>query len=192
MKNKCIIAILISIFSLSCYAANTPTKKKKQTSLGLYLTAQEAYKMKMEDKKILFVDIRTRAEVAFLGMPTIADVNIPYMTVGDWDTWNEKKKNFKLVPNSGFLSTLEDKIKEKHLNKNSKIILICRSGNRSAKAINLMAQAGYKQVYSVIDGFEGGKIKKGEHKGQRLKNGWKNANLPWSYKLDKDKMTMDL
>jgi len=191
MKNKLIIAVLISIFSFSCYAADTPTKKKKQTNLGLYLTAKEAYQMKTKDSHILFLDVRTRAEVAFLGMPKIADFNIPYMMVGDWDTWNDKKKNFKLTPNSGFLSTLEDKITAKKLTKNSQIILICRSGSRSAKATNLMAQAGYKQVYTVVDGYEGDKAKKGMHKGQRVVNGWKNADLPWSYKLDQSKMTSD-
>ncbi len=49
---------------------------------------------------------------------------------------------------------------------------------------------GYTQVYVVTDGFEGGKIKSGERKNWRLKNGWKNAGLPWSYKLNMEKMYM--
>jgi len=47
---------------------------------------------------------------------------------------------------------------------------------------------GYKQVYVVTDGFEGDKIKDGKKKSWRLVNGWKNSDLPWSYKLNQDKM----
>ena len=42
--------------------------------------------------------------------------------------------------------------------------------------------AGYKNVYNIIDGFEGGKSKKTKH---RTVNGWKNAGNPWGYKLMK-------
>lgn len=68
------------------------------------------------------------------------------------------------------------------------MILMCRSGKRSAKAANMLADAGYTKVYSVVDGYEGDKVKKGEDKGKRMKNGWKNAGLPWIYSLDRDYM----
>jgi rhodanese-related sulfurtransferase len=66
--------------------------------------------------------------------------------------------------------------------------LICRSGDRSAAAANLLAEAGLKNVYSVVDGFEGDLATQGPKAGQRVVNGWKNAGLPWSYNLDKEKM----
>ena len=62
------------------------------------------------------------------------------------------------------------------------LIFICRSGNRSLKAAELIINAGYKKVYNVGDGFEG---KKNE-KGYRSVNGWKNSELPYTYKLDRD------
>ena len=161
---------------------------KKMTDLGLYLTAKEAFATKQAGNSVLFLDVRTRAEVAFLGMPTVADANIPYMLVGDFDRWNDKKGNFKLESNSDFLNLVEDLIKQKGLSKESKIIVMCRSGSRSSKAANLLAKVGYNNVYSVIDGFEGDKAKRGSDKGHRSVNGWKNAGLPWSYKLDKEKM----
>jgi len=68
---------------------------------------------------------------------------------------------------------------------------MCRSGGtRGAPATKLLEGKGYKNVYVVTDGFEGGTVKKGEKKNWRIKNGWKNANLPWSYKLNKEKMYM--
>lgn len=178
--------LLVSVATSAIAADAIPSKK--QTELGLYLTAKDAYQLKSEHSDVIFVDVRTRAEVAFLGMPDISDANIPYMVAGDWGTWNEKKKNFKLEANSGFLLSMDDLVKAKGGNKESKIIVMCRSGSRSAKATNLLAKSGYKNVYTILDGFEGDKARNGDLKGQRVVNGWKNSGLPWSYKLDKSKM----
>ena len=65
------------------------------------------------------------------------------------------------------------------------------SGKRSAKAVNELAKNGYTKVYSVVDGYEGDKVKKGENKGKRMKNGWKNSGLPWTYSMDRDLMYFD-
>ena len=74
---------------------------------------------------------------------------------------------------------------EKGLGKNDVIILMCRSGDRSSRAINQqLADSGYTQVYSVVDGFEGDMSKEG----RRTVNGWKNAGLPWTYKMDRSKI----
>ncbi len=83
---------------------------------------------------------------------------------------------------------VEEKIEEAGLNKDSTILLMCRSGTRSAKAAALLNQLGYSKAYTVVDGFEGDKAKEGNHKGQRVVNGWKNSNLPWTYKITEDKM----
>jgi rhodanese-related sulfurtransferase len=182
-------AVLLLVFVTTASAETTNNiPSKKQTALGLYLTAKDAYDLKSEKSDVIFVDVRTRAEVAFIGMPLVSDANIPYMMSGDWGNWDEKKKNFKLEPNSGFLLTMDDLLKAKGASKETKIILMCRSGSRSAKAANLLAKNGYTSVYTVVDGFEGDKAKSGDLKGQRVVNGWKNSHLPWSYKLDKNKM----
>jgi rhodanese-related sulfurtransferase len=159
----------------------------KRTQQGLYLTSAEAYEMATKEK-VMFIDVRTRAEVNFLGMPTVADANIPYMEIDNMYSWDEKKGVFKLEPNSGFLVEVQDRLKQKGMDQGSKIIVMCRSGDRSAKAADLLAKAGYKNVYSVIDGYEGDIAKEGEHKGQRAVNGWKNSHLPWTYSLTKQKM----
>jgi rhodanese-related sulfurtransferase len=170
---------------LAIDAASVPEIKRSQ--IGLYLTSAEAHEMALKEK-VLFIDVRTRAEVNFLGMPTVADANIPYMELDNMYSWDEKKGVFKMEPNSGFVTEVQDRLKQKGLEPNGKIIVICRSGDRSAKAVDLLAKAGYKNVYSVVDGYEGDVAKEGEHKGQRVVNGWRNGNLPWSYTLPKDKM----
>lgn len=159
----------------------------KRTQLGLYLTAAEAYELASKEQ-VLFVDVRTRAEVNFLGMPTLADANIPYMEIDNMYSWDEKKGVFKLEPNSGFTTEVEERLKQKGLNDDAKIIVMCRSGDRSAKAADLLAKTGHKHVYTVVDGYEGDLAKEGEQKGKRAVNGWKNSNLPWTYSLNKQKM----
>lgn len=185
-------ALLTSLSTSVLALSEDKLPKKKHTELKLYLTATEANDLvNSNTKDVLFLDIRTRSEINFLGMPTNADANIPYFMPESWDNWDSKKKNFKLSPNSNFLPAVEERLARKGLNKDSKIVLICRSGSRSAKAADLMAKAGYTNVYTVVDGYEGDKSKNKTTKGQRVVNGWKNSGLPWSYTLEKDKMYFD-
>lgn len=192
VKTLTITALLCaSLLAAPAYSADLD--KKKQTTLGLYLTASEAYAMlNGHNADTLFIDIRTRAEVAFLGMPTTADANIPYLQENGWGEWDDDKQTYKLTPNSAFLTEMEKQLTKKGLTKTSKIVVMCRSGDRSAKATNLLAQAGYTNVYTVTDGYEGDVAKEGAHKGERVVNGWKNSGLPWSYKLKKEKMYFEM
>lgn len=174
-------------------AGDAAVPDAKKSSPGLYVTAADTYKRLTEaGNKALLIDIRSRAEVAFLGMPTIAVANIPYQLVGSFDEWDEKAQNFKLQPNSEFTLRVDELVQKRGLSKETPLYLICRSGNRSAKAANLLTLAGFRQVYTVIDGFEGDTAKDGPRKGERVVNGWKNAGLPWSYKLNKDAMYWEL
>ena len=63
---------------------------------------------------------------------------------------------------------------------------MCRSGVRSAMSVNMLAQAGYQNVYNIFDGMEGDMVDDPEsaYHGKRMRNGWKNAGLPWAYDLD--------
>jgi rhodanese-related sulfurtransferase len=163
----------------------------KIVSNNHYLSAKEAAVMKKElGAKSMMIDVRTQAEVEYVGEADAVDFNVPYM-VNDYNTWDEKNGRYQMAPNSGFLSKVADLVKNAGMNKDSTIILMCRSGDRSAGAANLMIKAGYNNVYSVADGFEGDMAKEGEHKGQRMVNGWKNSGLPWTYKIDKKIVYVD-
>ena len=181
---------------LNIAIANTLSEKdvpeKKRTKAGLYLNAKGAYTaLEQEAEKIIFLDIRTRGEIAYTGMPTVADANVPFKFTSKKFHWNDKKNNFKMTPNPGFVATVIERVQQKGLSKNDKVFVMCRSGGRSAKAADALTDAGFTQVFSVIDGFEGDSVKSGEQKGKRTLNGWKNSNLPWSFKLDKTKMYVD-
>ncbi|MEW6729662.1 MAG: rhodanese-like domain-containing protein [Pseudomonadota bacterium] len=160
----------------------------KQSDLKLYLTAKEAHDMKAADDKILLIDVRTPEELQYVGNAgKMMDANVPYI-LNDLSGYDEKFKHYKITPNSDFSTAINELVEKKGLTKDSAIILMCRSGDRSSKGASLLAKAGYTKVYSVVDGFEGDKAKDGESKGKRTVNGWKNANLPWTYDMDKDKM----
>ncbi len=191
MKNIALmIATSLWLLSTGVSAADwSQLPEKKQTQLGLYMTAQQAYeRMQNQGEKTLFIDVRSRAEVNFLGMPIQADANIPYMEMNEWYAWDAKKQNFKMQLNQDFGNFVDARLKAKGLGKDDTVILMCRSGSRSAKAANLLAKSGYTQVYTLAEGYEGDKAQEGEMKGQRVVNGWKNNHLPWTYKLDKSKM----
>jgi len=182
--------VALSMISTGAYAFDpAAVPAAKRTKIGQYLSAQEAASfVEKKPSNVLFLDLRTPAEVAFLGMAASADANVPYMIEPEFRTWDSAKANFKLENNPDFLPEVRRRLAAKKLAADAPIVLMCRSGDRSAAAANLLAEAGFKNVYSVVDGYEGDLATEGPKAGQRAVNGWKNAGLPWSYKLDKAKM----
>ncbi len=195
---RCMALCLASLMMATvAWADSTRTKQqgavpaKKATPQQLYLTSQQVHDMvSSAPQEVLFIDIRTRSEVTFVGMPQEVDFNIPFMFEGDWEAWDEEKETYKLAYNPDFINKIRKAIDLKGAGrgKETRIIMMCRSGKRSAQAARILHIAGYKNVYSVIDGFEGDQLKDGEKAGQRLVNGWKNNGLPWSYRLDREKL----
>lgn len=164
----------------------------KRTDTQHYLLPQEVFEFKTKEAtQTLLVDIRTPSEVQFVGHTPLIDGNIPYLSY-DYSEWDSKAKEYKRDFNSGFVGQVEGLLAKLGLagKKDARIILMCRSGDRSARAADLMTKSGYTNVWSAIEGFEGDKAKDGPSKGKRTVNGWKNANLPWTYDLDKEKAAL--
>ena len=186
-----ICGVLCLCFYISgTIAAEKPGKHKKQTPFDLYLTAAEAYNLKKTlGNKAYLVDIRTPGEVMFVGMAHDVDIHIPFY-LADYSRWDPKKRQYAMKPNPDFIRELQNHLEKENLDKDASIILMCRSGSRSAKAARLLYDHDYKRVYTVIDGFEGDAAKVGEQKGQRVVNGWKNAGLPWSYRTRKEQLSL--
>jgi rhodanese-related sulfurtransferase len=181
------LAVLLSV-SLSAMAQVDETKlaPEKKTRLELYLDAKSTPEfLKKNAGRVLFVDIRTRTEAMFIGMPSDVDALVPFVDMPDNTmAWDDAKASYILQPMQNFVPEMNRRLKEKELTKDDIVVLICRSGDRSSRAVNRLAEDGFKRVYTVADGFEGDMSKDG----RRNVNGWKNADLPWSYKLDKSKM----
>ena len=176
-----ITCVLLGWLPLSSAQSTLP--QQKQTVQGLYVTAKEAYEMWQTDKdKIKILDVRTPEEYIFVGHPPMAR-NIPIQL------FNYKmaamRKGPLMTANPNFMAEVGQKFKT-----SDTILVICRSGNRSAAAVNVMASAGFKIAYSVTDGFEGDRIKdpSSSFYGKRLKNGWRNSGAPWTDQLNPELM----
>jgi rhodanese-related sulfurtransferase len=152
--------------------------EEKLTSLGLYITAREAYEMwKADPERIKVLDVRTFEEYVLIGHAEMAaNVPLAFPTYN----WDANKGNYSVVVNKDFITHVKD-----HFKPDDTILAMCRSGGRSAMAVNALAKAGFTKVYNIIDGFEGDKVEDPEsiYHGMRMRNGWKNSS-PWTYKLD--------
>jgi len=168
-------------------APNANVPKAKQTVLGLYVTAKEAYaKWQVEPNKVKILDVRTPEEFLFVGHPTMA-WKIPVASqVYEWDA---AKAQFPMNPLPDFVSRVQAVAKPADT-----LLVMCRSGGRGALAVNLLAQAGFKQVFNIVDGMEGDVVTDPDSAflGQRLKNGWKNSGCPWTYTLTPDRMLLPM
>ena len=166
-------------------AAKPELPKEKQTTLGLYVTAKEAYETwKAAPKKVTVLDVRTPEEFLFVGHAAMA-WNIPlFLQTYVWDAEREK---FPMKPNPDFISEVKKIAKP-----GDTLLVMCRSGGRGAMAVNKLAEAGFKRVYNVTDGMEGDLVHDPEslYRGQRMKNGWKNSGIPWTYEPAPDRMLL--
>ena len=130
------------------------------------ISAREAFNMLKKESTYL-IDVRSIAEYIFVGHPVSAYC-IPYQF------WNEKEQ--KLIHNSNFIDDIQSRFKESDV-----LIFICRSGSRSLRTALLVRDAGFDNVFSIDEGFEGKK----DRRGLRTVNGWKNK-LPYTYELNPD------
>jgi hypothetical protein len=95
--------------------------------------------------------------------------------------WNGEKKEYVLEDNPNFESQAKKKF-----GLDDTLLVMCRSGHRSAASVNRLTKAGFTQVFNIADGFEGDVVKDEESffNGKRMKNGWKNSGPSWTYDLD--------
>ena len=159
--------------------------KVKQTVLGLYVTAKQAYeKWQADPEKVMIIDVRTPEEYLFVGHPTMA-WNIPVFA--QTYQWDAEKQQFPMKPLPDFVARVQGVAKP-----DATLLVTCRAGGRAAMAINMLAQAGFKQVYNIVDGVEGDPVNDPESvfHGMPMKNGWKNSGCPWTYKPNPKQMVL--
>ena len=70
------------------------------------------------------------------------------------------------------------------------ILVYCATGGRGAMAVNQLAEAGFVNVYNIINGLEGDRVDDlgSVYHGKHMRNGWKNSGLPWGYAFHPDLM----
>ncbi|WFM72196.1 rhodanese-like domain-containing protein [Halomonas sp. CKK8] len=158
----------------------------RETQLGLYVTASEAYELMQENDRAVLVDVRDPIEIKFTGFAEPTDIHVPWV-LADRENFDEEAKSWPMVKNADFEAQVRAELEALEVAEDDPIIVMCRSGStRSAPGADVIAEMGFSQVYSVTDGFEGGKLEEGDSRGVRAVNGWRNSGLPWSYEIDPD------
>jgi rhodanese-related sulfurtransferase len=160
MKKLSVAAVLLLFITATVQANEQQLPASKRTSLGLYVTAKEAYeKWKIDPDQVKVIDVRTPQEFQMIGFPQMASK----------------------VPLTASANEFVGRIR-RIAQPDDTVLVICRSGNRSAAAVEMLAQAGFRKAYTVVDGFEGDREKEpsSANYGRRTVNGWKNAGLPWT------------
>ena len=121
----------------------------------------------------VLIDVRTRAEWAFVGVPDLSSLGKDVLFI-EWQHFGAK------LPDPDFVSSLTALLGKDR--SSGSLFFLCRSGQRSraAAAATAMAQQSSFEssfdFFNVADGFEGG-LDENKHRGQ--KGGWKAAGLPW-------------
>ncbi len=124
-------------------------------------------------------------------MADSVDANIPVRFLRDDYAWSQKSATYRTRKNSDFVAAIDKLLAQRGLDRSSPIIVMCQSRSRAPMAARLLHTAGFTEVYTQYQGFEGFKATEGPNEGQRVVNGWKNADLPWSYQLDPQKMYLN-
>ncbi len=132
----------------------------------LSISPHEAFEMLQEQANALLIDVRSSMEFLFVGHPKGA-VHIAWIDEPDWDINPNFVTEIRKLVLGGVCG--ED-------GQTPAIILICRSGNRSLEAGQLLLKSGLTNVFNIDEGFEG--ELNDEHQRSTL-GGWRYRNLPW-------------
>ncbi len=173
------LALLMGCFG-SAVNAETPRstvseanlRDVKVTPLKLYLSTQDAYDFLNRNPDTLFIDVRDPVEISINGHPKGIDAIVPARVHSN--EYDHDIGEYVLKDNPYFLKQMRETVASFGKNKDDLIIVTCGSGWRSAVAVRRLAEAGYTNVWHIVDGYQG------ETKvGRNSKNAWQLAGLPW-------------
>jgi rhodanese-related sulfurtransferase len=133
------------------------------------VSAREAWDLLAKTQDATLIDVRTRAEWSFVGIPELTDLGKDVVFV-EWQTFPERALN------PGFVDALSAELSRRNIGPDAPLLFLCRSGGRSASAARAVTAAGRDHCYNVAGGFEGG-LDGERHRGRM--SGWKAQNLPW-------------
>jgi rhodanese-related sulfurtransferase len=121
------------------------------------------------NKRAVLIDVRTRAEWQFVGVPDLSSTGKRAVLV-EWQSYPDQRIA------GDFQERLVSELEAIGANRDDDLFFICRSGARSLNAARAMAAVGYRRCHNVSEGFEGplGPSRK------RDVAGWKVSGLPWT------------
>ncbi|MEJ2646342.1 MAG: rhodanese-like domain-containing protein [Gammaproteobacteria bacterium] len=131
------------------------------------LTPHQAWELIESNPRAVLIDVRSNMEYLFVGHPKGA-VHVPWIDEPDWKVNPHFVAQVRMVLLGGVSCADE--------NECAPAVLICRSGKRSLEAGNLLVSEGLREVYNVLEGFEG---ELDDHHHRSTVGGWRFHGLPW-------------
>ena len=131
------------------------------------ITPPQAWEILQADRSSTLLDVRSTIEFEYVGHPLDA-LHIPWKEAPDWQVTADfvDKVRTALQKKLGLTRPVEE----------LPILAICRSGARSLSAAELLEREGFRQLYNVIEGFEGDRDNNNH---RNTINGWRFHGLPW-------------
>jgi len=130
----------------------------------------DAWDRLKSEKPAYLIDVRTKAEWAFVGVPVLSEAGSEPLLV-EWQSFPAMERN------AAFVDTLSKSLAASGADMDAHLLFLCRSGVRSQAAAIAMTEYGYRNCFNVTGGFEGPPDPDG-HRG--LVGGWKASGLPWT------------
>jgi rhodanese-related sulfurtransferase len=162
-----------------------------RTGLGLYAMPGEAYDMWRADPEgVHILDVRTFEEYVFGGHFEFAK-NVPLVFPRfdpEGPSMPGRPPGCSGDPNPDFVAEVR-----KVCGPTDTVLVMCATGARGAMAVNALAGAGFTKVYNIVNGLEGDRVDDpgSVFHGKHMRNGWKNAGLPWGYDFHPDLMWVE-
>ena len=129
------------------------------------VTPEEAWDLLKTDKSAVLIDCRTDAEWSYVGQTDLSGLGKEQLGIA-----------WKKFPALEINPTFAEEIEAACPDKQTKLLIMCRSGVRSIDAAIAATEAGYARAYNILEGFEGDNDA-GGHRGNT--GGWKHRGLPW-------------
>ena len=125
----------------------------------------EAWEVVKGNSGAVLVDVRTKAEWNFVGIPDLSEASKEPVLI-EWQIFPTMEVNPSFV----------DAVAAASPDKSQPIYFLCRSGARSKSAAMALTQSGYAACFNISEGFEG-PHNQNRHRGST--SGWKASGLPW-------------
>jgi rhodanese-related sulfurtransferase len=134
------------------------------------LLAVDAYALLERDAPAILIDVRTKAEWAYVGTPDIQALGKTALFL-EWQSYPS------MAIDANFAARLEALLASQGVERGAPLMFLCRSGARSRQAAIAMTNAGWGPCYNISDGFEGPLDDLRRRGGA---GGWKAGGLPWT------------